>query len=567
MNPLRETCLLEIPADLGCGSEAVLEVLAWFRIQGYGAEVVSPWRLPISEAVTNAIRHGCRGRAGASVRISAGVRTDGAEVGVHDPGHYEPGPEAARLAEDLLAESGRGGFLIAQGTDFFEHRNDAGGHTLVLRWRRLPGRRTTLVAAAQADEALDELARQMGDAYESITAYAGFAHLLATSGDFAGVLRHVRGRLAQAVGYDRDVLRFLEGDAWVAADPDSGFPRVLPCRSSAVEARVGASRECVALAAGAQLAADDPLAAVAGPLVVVAIGCPKRIRGTLTLVRQSGAPAFSAGQIAFVQSVADFLGAAQNLAESRRQREEQIRLEQELQVAARIQQQLWPQESPSIAGWTVTGACQPSHAMGGDYFDWVVREDGSGFVLVADVMGKGVPAALVATMLRSAWRTLARRAGGPGELLTELNAHLVRDLAALEVFITAVLVELAPKAARVRFANAGHGELLQSESGAPVLRRQAGGGLPLGVSLAAVYDDLTISVRPGDALFAFTDGCYEFDRQRGLQAGRAEFEAELGAALAGDPARLVPAVLERLRGLVPGGLPDDCTLVAMRFLP
>ena len=98
MNPLRETCLLEIPADLGCGSEAVLEVLAWFRIQGYGAEVVSPWRLPISEAVTNAIRHGCRGRAGASVRISAGVRTDGAEVGVHDPGHYEPGPEAARLA-------------------------------------------------------------------------------------------------------------------------------------------------------------------------------------------------------------------------------------------------------------------------------------------------------------------------------------------------------------------------------------------------------------------------------------------------------------------------------------
>jgi serine phosphatase RsbU (regulator of sigma subunit)/anti-sigma regulatory factor (Ser/Thr protein kinase) len=564
---MRESYRLEIPAVLSAGSDAVAAVLAWMQVQGYRPEVIRPWRLPLAEAVTNAILHGCQGRKEAVVRIAAEVMAQGAEVGVHDPGRYAPGPEAAQLGDDLLAEGGRGGFLIAQGTDRFEHRNDADGHTLVLRWHTPPGRRTPLAALAQADQALDDLALQLGDAYESITAYAGFANLLATSGDFAEVLREVRGRLAQAVGHDFEMLRWCEGDAWVAAAPAPGMPAAIPRDSAVVEARVGASRQCVALATGSCLGADDPLASVRGPVVIVAIGCPKKSRGTLALMRKPGAPAFSAGQIAFVQSAADFLGAAQNFAEFRGQREEQIRLEQELQVAARIQQQLFPQESPSLAGWSVTGACQPSSAMGGDYFDWVVREDGTCLVLVADVMGKGMPAALVATILRSTWRTLAQRSSGPGSLLTELNAHLVRDLAALEVFITALLVELAPHTDRVRFANAGHGGLRQSARGVAAPRSHAGGGLPLGISPVAAYEDLTISVGRGDTLFAFTDGCYEFDRHRGLEAGRAVFEAELEAALAGDPGRLVPTVLERLQAHAPGGLPDDCTLVAMRFLP
>jgi serine phosphatase RsbU (regulator of sigma subunit) len=434
-----------------------------------------------------------------------------------------------------------------------------------LHWHQPPVCRASVVAAASADQALDDLAAHLGDAFEAITAYAEFASLLATTSDFDEVLGQVRRKLAQTIEHEALVLRFLQGDSLVLAAPAGRFPHSIPLASPGYEARVAAARNCAALASPADLAAGDPLAAASGPLVIVAIGCPKRSRGTLTLVRSAGAPAFTAGQIAFVQSVADFLGAAQSLAESRQQREEQIRLEQELQLAARIQHQLLPQSPPSVAGWTVAGACQPSRAMGGDYFDWIVRDDGSCLVLVADVMGKGMPAAMVATMLRSTWRTIARRGVDPGQLFTELNTHLVRDLATLEVFITAVLVHVTPGSGRVRYANAGHCALLQCSGPDADCRPHACGGPPLGINAETRFAPAELVLAPGDSLFAFTDGCYELDRRSGSAAGLRLLEGELRTSSGLAPVDLVPALLRKLQARVAGELPDDCTLVAMRF--
>ena len=368
MSALLETYTLEMPADLTASREAIGAVLAWLQLQGHALENTRAWRLPITEAVTNAILHGCRDHASARVTIMARVGAECTEVLVRDPGFYQASPEASRLHDDPLADHGRGGFLIAQGTDSFEHLNEARGHTLLLRWNQRPRTRLGLAATSAAEQTLDQLAAQLGDAYEAITAYTEFASLLATTSDFGELLVHARRRLAESIEHESLLLRFFEDDALVLTTPAPGFPISIPLSSSALEARVGTARNFAALASPAEIPAADPLSAAAGPVVIVAVGCPKKTRGTLALVRKKDAPAFTAGQIAFVRSVADFLGTAQSLSESWHQRAEQVRLEQELQLAARIQQQLFPQSSPPISGWRVTGSCQPSLAMGGRLF-------------------------------------------------------------------------------------------------------------------------------------------------------------------------------------------------------
>lgn len=563
MSGLREFYQLESPADLAFSRDAIGRVLSWLRLQGYSQDLLKTWRLPLTEAVNNAIVHGCAGKVGAHVFIATRVNAAGAEVSVRDPGFFQPPPGAADLSEDLLLEHGRGGFLIAQCTDSFEHRNDAEGHSLILRWKKVPDAPMNVTTVADTERTLDQLAVQLGDAFETVTAYGYFAGLLATTNDFGELMAKVRARVADALPHEFFVLRFYDGDSLVLGADAAGFDRVISAGTVSLEAKVAVQKNCAAFASPRDIPAGDPLAAAQGPLVVVAVACPNKKRGSLALIRAKDSPAFSAGQIAFTQAVADFLGAAQSLSELWRQRAEQVKTEQELQFAAQIQQQLFPQCPPALVAWEVAGACQPSRAMGGDYYDWIVGSDGSCLVLVADVMGKGMPAALVATILRSTWRALSAQADDPGDLLTALNAQLAADLFALEVFITAVLVRLPPAGGALRYANAGHCALLHRPGKAEKFYHHGCGGPPLGIDAVVGYKSVSIELSRGDSLFAFSDGCYEFDRKRGSAVGLEVFENELLAASNEGSRKLIPQLLRRLHDLNAGELPDDCTVVSM----
>lgn len=567
MTTMRETYALDVPARLESAREAVERVVAWLQLQGHDPARLKRWKLPLTEAVNNGILHGCAGRSDAAVKITVHVGTSGTEVSVRDPGHFDPGAKFSQLPDDPLAESGRGGFLIAEGTDSFEHRNDRDGHVLVLRWNDGAAGVNNLGTAASAESTLDSLALQLGDAYETVTAYADFAGLLATTDNFPGLLEQVRGRLSRAVAHDRFVLRLIEGDQLVLGVPADGVPPSIPLAVSGIETGVATARDCIAFMSPAEIPAGDPLTSATGPVVVVSVACPRKRHGTLTLLRAAGAPAFSAGNIVLAQAVANFLGIARATAELWAQRATQVRLEQELEMAARIQNSLLPQTPPLLPGWKVAGNCRQSRAVGGDYFDWVMRDDGSCLVLVADVMGKGMPAAMVATILRSTWRTLAAFGHGPGRLLTELNHQLSRDLNALDVFITAVLVQISAGGGRVTTSNAGHCPLLHRSATGVVLAKQPGGGPPLGIESGVAYPEGELQLQRGDWLFAYTDGCYEFSRARGNRAGFEIFEHEVQSAVASHPDTVVDRVLDRLDELMAGDAPDDCTLVAMRLLP
>jgi serine phosphatase RsbU (regulator of sigma subunit)/anti-sigma regulatory factor (Ser/Thr protein kinase) len=564
MNQLAETYHVTLPPDLGLTKPTVARLLAWAQLHGWPAATTEAWRLPLTEALVNAIKHGSGGKPAPCIQVSVHLLEPGMEFRIRDAGRFAPGPEWSQLPEDPLSESGRGGYLIAQSTEYWRHENDATGHTLILGWRSAPATPVDLPAAAQSMQVVENLTGELANNYEMLSGYAHLVGLLATARDFTDLLLGVRARLAGVVPHSQFILRFRDAEQLVrspGALPDA-FPAAIPLDATGLEAWVATSGRFLTINSARELARNDPLAPAGAPLVVLPIVFANRILGTLVVAVPVDEPLFSAGQIELLQSVADFIGIAHATDHLNRSREQQLRLQQDIVIAASIQRLLLPQAMPVMPGWRVSGSCRPAREIGGDYFDFFVRPDRSCLVVIADVMGKGVPAALVASMLRTALRARAGQSATPGELLTLINAELHADLAMLEVFITATLILLPAGGPTLHYANAGHCPPLLLQAGKTT--ELGGGDIPLGVMAGVTFTDLTAAMPPGGTLFAYTDGCFEWRKATGSFLGSARFATTLADHTQRGTPDLVNVILDDIAAQAgPAGLPDDCTLVAM----
>ena len=194
-----------------------------------------------------------------------------------------------------------------------------------------------------------------------------------------------------------------------------------------------------------------------------------------------------------------------------RQRE---RIEQELQVARRIQQASLPEELPQLEGWQISPFYQPAREVGGDFYDFhLLSEDRLG-VVVGDATGKGVPAALVMSttcgMLQLAAQGLD--SSSPGEVLGQVNETLVARIPA-NMFVTCFYAILEPKSGTLSYANAGHDlPYLWHGGAAEELRAR---GMPLGLMPGMHYEEKEIGLQKGDSALLYTDGLVEaHDPQR-----------------------------------------------------
>ena len=556
--PVEWACL-RLGRDLPQTGPAVETLREWLRARGASADaVLDEVCLAVAEALTNAIRHGDAHAPDFAVRLAWCWKGGELEIEVSEPGRFEPAPGWERLPDDPLAESGRGGFLITELMDAVEHRNAGGRHALRMRRRlgALPA------VAAETAAALEATTEELGNAYETIAALFGLAEDLATSADLESMARRSLARLRPLLGADaawvrlatpKDRLRRLASDGR-AIGPDE-----LDLNGGAIEpvvARAGVERT---LETRATLPPDDPLHAPGGCAFVCPFSFEGKLRGVLTVKRGADAGGFfSAGQIALARTLADFLGIACANAELQTQRRAREQARRELEIAAQIQRALLPGSVAEHAAWRVEGVCAQAAEVGGDFFDVIDRADGARLVVIADVMGKGVPAALMAATLRTALRSLASRCAGPAELLTAVNGQLCGDLHGLDMFITAQVVWLSPKGGRVRVASAGHCPpvLLSDEKGDSAIWWDAAGGLPLGVSPEASYDEADETVEPHARVWLMTDGALETEDEKGRELGQKGF-AELAA-----PAKSAAALLERLQTRESHRSPhDDCTLV------
>lgn len=190
-----------------------------------------------------------------------------------------------------------------------------------------------------------------------------------------------------------------------------------------------------------------------------------------------------------------------------RQALEKERLERELDLAAEIQRQLLPKSLPRIDGYEFAGWSRPARHVGGDYYDVRQGSDGGVHLVLGDVSGKGMPAALLVSTLHSALRLLLGARPFDADLVASLNRH-VAEASTSNRFITLAAARLDPAAATLRYVNAGHNPPLIVRRGGAV-EELPPGGMPLGIFGAARYEAAEVELGTGDLLCIFSDGITE----------------------------------------------------------
>ncbi len=239
-------------------------------------------------------------------------------------------------------------------------------------------------------------------------------------------------------------------------------------------------------------------------------------------------------------------------------------LEEEMQLAYRIQLGLLPTVKPSLPGLRLHGHSRPSRQVGGDYYDWHETERELYFV-IADVSGKGMPAAMLMAALQASFRSIIRRAQPPGEVLRELN-QIMYENTPRDRFITLWLGRLHCAEGVLDYASAGHPAPLLTRANGHTVPLQEG-GLVLGAFPGLPFATYSIPFGDGDRLVCFTDGVSETENGRGEQYSDSRLAESLSRSN-GEPETVIADLLADLARFSATGEPDDdCTLLVLQGCP
>ncbi len=258
----------------------------------------------------------------------------------------------------------------------------------------------------------------------------------------------------------------------------------------------------------------------------------------------------------------------ERLLEESKQRQ---RLEQELEIARQVQEQLFPREVPELQTLELLGYCKPARVVSGDYYDYGLADTSKLIFTIGDVSGKGISAALLMATIQSILRShgYASRLTGqtaqlhPAELVSRINRQLCATTS-LEKYSTLFLGCYDDSTRRLTYTNAGH--LPPILLGRGRTQELTVGGMVVGLFPTASYEEAEVELQPGDWLVAFTDGVTEVENSYEEEYGRARLLAFLQRlADTTSPERLVRALLAELEQWAPGAeQSDDATVLVAR---
>jgi serine phosphatase RsbU (regulator of sigma subunit) len=238
--------------------------------------------------------------------------------------------------------------------------------------------------------------------------------------------------------------------------------------------------------------------------------------------------------------------------------------QRELDEARQIQRRLMPVEIPHIPGCRIAAICRPARIVGGDYFDVLKLDDGAAAVCIADVCGKGMPAAMMMANLQAAVKTCAARGMSPKTLCEAVNRVMCANMA--HGFISFFYAVLTPGATRLTYCNAGHNPPLlrrgEAESTEDLLTLSVGGTV-LGILRDWDYIEDSISLHPGDRILLYTDGITESRSPGGEEFGEHRLRDLLHASAKSEATALAESVIDTATGFNHGNFDDDLTVVGV----
>ncbi len=249
---------------------------------------------------------------------------------------------------------------------------------------------------------------------------------------------------------------------------------------------------------------------------------------------------------------------------------ERERLLAEFSVARQAQRQMLPDTPPRLEGYRLAAVCQPAREVGGDFYDFVQLGDSEWGVVVADVSGKGVPAALYMTLTKGLLQSLGDDGRPSADLVVEVNRHLFA-VARHRVFVTMALSVLDPETGRVDCFRAGHNPPLWRRAASAEVQVIRPSGLGLGLTAGDLFERSLaaekVGLEAGDALFLYSDGIPEAMDRQGREYGDQRLLDLIGRTGGLSAEQSAQRVLEDVRRFLDGHPPnDDITLVVLERL-
>jgi len=238
--------------------------------------------------------------------------------------------------------------------------------------------------------------------------------------------------------------------------------------------------------------------------------------------------------------------------------------QKELDEARRLQQRLMPAEIPKVAGLRIAATCRPARIAGGDYFDVIRLEGDSVAVCIADVCGKGMPAAMMMANLQAAVKTCTAKRMSPRELCENVNRVMSENIRG-QGFITffyAVIDSDGAGSKRCTYCNAGHNPPILARRKGFTERLDHGGGV-LGVFTNWSYEEQTVRLGSGDRILIYTDGVTETQNAAGEEFGEKQLIELMHLTPAVDAQTLIDRTLEAAAQFSNRNFEDDVTVVAV----
>jgi sigma-B regulation protein RsbU (phosphoserine phosphatase) len=290
-----------------------------------------------------------------------------------------------------------------------------------------------------------------------------------------------------------------------------------------------------------------------------------RVIGVLEVLNPIGREAFTEIDLEPFQAFASMSTTAIERARMSEKIRNQDRIEQELGIARQIQKSFLPHQDPRADDCIRTRAFyEPAREVSGDLYDFLECDRNHFVVLIADVSGKGVPAALQMARATSQIRAIAPHCASPSELLGRINSFLCAYPIG-GIFITMACAFFDRTKKTMRLASAGHYPPLCKRDGVfhPVI---AGDGIPLGILELAAYTDAEMELKSGDMFLFYTDGLLEARSPARQEFGLERVKQIMGATPA-DPDQLIIRVVSSVDAFMQDApRHDDLTLVAAKFI-
>lgn len=517
---------VHMPWGLAEVRPAVLALRSFLAAQNLKEEELGACELALAEACNNAVQHTPPDRRALLIVLEAVVEPLHVELRVSDRGPGFDWPAHVELPDPEM-EGGRGLFLIQSLMAEATYLRGPDQNVLIMRReRREPeaeadaGQRTVLELErllSQDERIIRDMTDELSSCYESLAAIFRFGR---EQGDQSGIKEFSNRLLDDLLRVTQSrwhILRLLDGhtgelSVFTASDASLYLKPLqlgdTPCGGPSMELESVQRRRDVWFDQPGMLSTEDPLSA-AGPEsvgMVHPVYFGETLIGTLAV---GGSPAtlrLTAAQVNVIHTFSDFLAIQIMNTRYQEERVGALLVARELEIARHIQRSLLLGELPQVGSLRLSGYCESSGQVGGDFFDVIKISETSMLALISDVMGSGIPAAMFAVILRGLVRASVAWATQPAEMLRRLNQLLFTELSDVEMFITAQLVHVDLENHRLTVANAGHCPLLVAGPEDSVPRAISPEGMPLGVLPEPEFAEEVLPLTEGLRLLLYTDG-------------------------------------------------------------